>query len=215
MKEKRPFDKMSITELEEAIRAILAAQKNSIIDATKALCYLRSTKRFRENKRYAKERFETYLEDLFGVRMGTFREWTRALPFETEARRFGVGLVAKALRQCGPVGAKKALTEVSSLEEVREEKIIPREKIEQIIVKNQEPRRMAAYQAKITTDWKAMYQREQAAHDATKMLLSEARARIAELNEQVERLKNTARAFNEVRDIFDRKYEIGRMSATV
>ena len=209
MKEENPFDKKSITELEEAVRANLSTQKNSIIEATKVLTYLRTTKRYKENKRYAKEKFEAYLEDLFGVRMGTFREWTRTLPFEAEARTFGVGLVSKALRQCGPVGAKKALTEVSKLEEVRKEKIIPREKIEQIIVKNQDPRRMAAYERKVLTDWKAMYVQEKTAHDATKKLLAQARARIAELNEQVEKLKHTAKAFGEVRSIIERKYETG------
>lgn len=207
MKEESPFDKKSITELEEAVRANLSAQKNSIIEATKVLVYLREKKRWKENKRYARERFEVYLEDRFGVRMGTFREWARTLPFEAEARTFGVGLVSKTLRQCGPIGAKKALIEVSRMEEVRKEKIIPREKIEQIIVKNRDPRRMAAYERKISTDWKAMYVQEKTAHDATKKLLAEARERIAELNGQVEKLKHTAKAFGEVRSIFERKYE--------
>jgi hypothetical protein len=213
MKQENPFDKKSITELEEAVRASLSIQKNSIIEATKVLVYLRTTKRYKENKRYAKERFETYLEDLFSVRMGTFRDWMRALPFEAEARTFGVGLVSKTLRLCGPVGTKKAFTEVARLEEVRKEKIIPREKIDQIIVKNQDPRRMAAYQKKEATDWKAMYYKEATAHEATKKRLAEAREQIAELRAQVEKLKHTAEAFGEVRSIFERKYESGMQAS--
>lgn len=207
MKEVNPLDKKSIVELEAAVKNNLSSQKSAIMEATKVLSYLRTTKRYKENKRYAKEQFETYLEDLFGVRMGTFREWMRAIPFEAEARAFGIGLVSKTLRQCGPVGAKKAFMEVSKIEDVKSGKSIPKAKIEQIIVNNRDPRRMAAYERKVSTDWKALYVAERTAHDATKQRLAEATHMIDLLNEQVERLKDTATIFDEVRSIFDRKFE--------
>lgn len=210
VKESSQFDGRSIEELEQAVRQSLSTHKNAIIEAAKVLKYLRETKRFRENKRYAREIFDVYVRDLFAIDMKTYYDWTKALCFEPEAKAFGVGLVARTLRRCGPIGAKKAFTEIAKLEEVKKAKTVPIDKIDDIIVKNQSQRYMDANIKKVITDWKSLYEREREAHEGTKSRLAEARATIAELRDQVDRLKGTALAFDSVRDIVDGRFNEAR-----
>ena len=195
------YEKMKIHQLEQEARSLLAKSKSSIIEAAKILRYLQQTNRYKENERYKKERFKVYLEDQFGIRYGTYQEWVRALPFEKEASKYGVGLISKTIKSCGAVETKKVFAEVGQLEEVKK-KLIPREKIDQIIVKHQSPKYMAAIK-KEHTDWKAMYQAEMTAHEATKQRLIEAKNRIAELEDQISKLKVTASIVPQIRKIME------------
>lgn len=195
------YAKMTIQQLEQEARGFLAKSKSSIIEAAKILRYLQKTSRFKENERYRKEQFKIYLEDQFGVRYGTYQEWVRALPFEKEAESFGVGLVAKTLKRCGVAGTRRAFAEINALEDVKK-KTIPKEKIEAVIEKHQDPRRAAAIR-KEYNDWQAMYKAEAAAHETTKKKLADAANRIVELEEQVERLKMTASIVPQIRKIVE------------
>jgi hypothetical protein len=166
------------------------------------LRHLQKTSRYKENARYKKEPFKVYLEDQFGLRYGTYQEWVRALPFEKEAGLYGVGLVSKTIKRCGAAGAKRVVTEINALEELKKSKLIPRDKIEAVIEKHQSQKYMAAIK-KEHTDWKAMYQAESTAHEATKQRLIEAKKRIAELEDQISKLKVTASIVPQIRHLVE------------
>jgi predicted nucleic acid-binding Zn-ribbon protein len=79
---------------------------------------------------------------------------------------------------------------------------IPRDKIEAVIEKHQTPKHMAAIK-KEHTDWRAMYQAESTAHEATKQKLKEARKLIAELEDQISKLKVTASIVPQIRHLVE------------
>jgi len=195
------YDEMSITQLENAVRKALKRFKCGIIEAAKLLRYLQRTNRYKENARYAKEPFKVYLDDQFGVRMGTYMEWVKALPYEKEAETFGVGLVSKTVSTCGKKGAERAFAEISALEEVKK-KSVPREKIEEIIEKHTDPKRKEAAK-KERNDWRAMYVTERAAHLATKAELQKAQKTIIEQAEQIRKLTKNGEIMLEVKRIMN------------
>ncbi|MFA5457763.1 MAG: hypothetical protein WC261_09065 [Synergistaceae bacterium] len=53
------------------------------------------------------------------------------------------------------------------------------------------------------TDWRAMYQAESTAHEATKQKLKEARKLIAELEDQISKLKVTASIVPQIRHLVE------------
>lgn len=193
------YEKLKITEIENRVRKLLAQSKSSIIEAAKILRHLQKTSRYKENERYKKEPFKVYLEDQFGLRYGTYQEWVRALPFEKEAGLYGVGLVSKTIKRCGAVGAKRVFTDIAQLDTKKQ---APRAKIETIIEKHQDPKRMNAIK-KEYNDWRAMYQAESTAHEATKQRLIEAKKRIAELEDQISKLKVTASIVPQIRHLVE------------
>jgi hypothetical protein len=197
------YEKMKIHELEQKAREHIATSKTSIVEATKILRYLEKTSRYKENTRYKNEMFKVYLEDQFGIRYGTYQERVRALQFEKEMGSYGVGLVAKIIRTCGNLGANRVFNDVRNLEETKKNPV-SREKIDQIIEKHQDPKRMAIIK-KDHTDWRAMYQAEANAHEETKMRLREANQRIKELEEQINKLKVTASIVPKIREIMENR----------
>jgi predicted nucleic acid-binding Zn-ribbon protein len=70
------------------------------------------------------------------------------------------------------------------------------------IEKHQSQKYMAAIK-KEHTDWKAMYQAESTAHEATKQRLIEAKKRIAELEDQISKLKVTASIVPQIRHLVE------------
>ena len=183
------YEKMTITQLESAVRKALTEYKCGIIEAAKVLRYLQETNRYKENVRYSKEQFKVYIDDQFGVRMGTYMDWIRALLYEKEAETYGVGLVSKTIKICGKKGAVRAFTEIATLEEVQKKRV-PREKIDDIIAKHTDPKRKAI--KKTHNDWKTQYMAEVKMHEETKRQLKVAQGIIAEQIEQIRKLKVSA-----------------------
>ena len=195
------YEQMTITQIESAVRKALAKSKSSIIEATKLLRYLQKTNRYKENIRYAKEQFKLYLDDQFGIRMGTYMDWVKALPYEKEAATYGVGLVSKTVKICGAKGAKRAFTEIAALEDVKK-KCVPREKIDDIIAKHVDPKRKAAAK-KVHNDWKTQYIAEVKAHEVTKQNLRKSHETIAAQAEQIRKLKRSAEIMLEVKRVME------------
>ena len=184
------YEEMNITQLESAVRKALTEYKCGIIEAAKVLRYLQYTNRYKENVRYSKEPFNVYLDDQFGVRMGTYMDWVRALPYEKEAKIYGVGLVSKIIKICGKKGAARTFAEIAALEEVKK-KSVPRKKIDDIIAKHINPKHKAT--EKTHNDWKMQYMAEVKMHEETKRQLKVAQGIIAEQIEQIRKLKVSAK----------------------
>jgi hypothetical protein len=198
-KEPTKYDALSIGDLEGKVEKMFTLSRESQREMYEVLEYLRTSGRFKENHRYKKTSFWDYLEDRFTIRQGTYRENVRAfLKFPEYAVEYGVGIVTKIDRVCGSKKIGKVLDEITK-EAATRKKSINRAFIEAIIQKH----RIAPAITKTITDWRAMYEAERAAHDATKVNLKIAVAKVKELQEQVEKLKETAGVLDRVRVFID------------
>lgn len=188
------YDGQDIQTLESEVRNNLATSREAQAEMIEILVYLKTSSRYKENKRYSKESFTIYLTDCFGIREHTFQDWQRAVTlFKDEVIKHGIGLVAKTLKLCGPNRTKIVFSEINRLEDIKKAKSIPREKIEIIIQNN----RKTAKIEKTYTDWRAMYEQEKLTHARTFEAYREAKETIKELEAQIAKLKATARKVTE------------------
>ena len=194
------YDKIVLAQLETRVVTLHSMSRESQKEMYEILEYLRVSVRFRENPVNKKSTFWQYLDDRFTILENTFRQNVRAFNKYPEASvKHGVGLVAKIGRQCGGPKTKAVLSEIKAADEKRKTPLT-RANIETIIQKHAKPK----IEKKIT-DWQSMYHRELAAHDQTKESLRVAVARVHELSDQVEKLKNTALVVSGIRDVFEKQ----------
>jgi len=201
-----PFAGLPISDLESYVDNCIVDARVAQKEMVEVLLYLKVTGRYKENKRYERATFYQYIEDRFNIRKGTYMEMQRAFAkFPQETVEFGVGLVSKVIRQCGPVRSGKVLADLLKAKETAKTEL-KRAKIEKIIQDNTTRRIKKSF-----TDWRAMYEAEAAAHQKTKDDLSAAYARINELEEQVVRLERTAERYSEIRRVFEQpiRCEVG------
>jgi len=208
---KERYDGKTIDELQDIARKSQTGLREAQVEMVMVLYYLKTTHRYKENRRYAKASWKTYIEEMMGIREGTFGEWARAIiNYPEEVKRHHIGLVSKVVRQCGPVKAQRAFTEINKVvDTAKKDGPAVAEKIEKVIDANRAKPRVK----REVTDWKAMYEREAAAHEATKGKLKEALAVVKDLTDQVEKLKKTAETFVKVRDIFEHHYDKNSVQA--
>lgn len=193
-----PYDTLSITDLERKVVELSALSRESMREMYTLLEYLRTSSRYKENPSYKKATFWQYIEDIFTIREGTYRENSRAFTkFPEYAVEYGVGIVAKVDRLCGGAKVSKVMDEIKR-ENLSHKKPLSRSSVENIIQKYRATPRIS----KTITDWKAMYEAESARHETTKTNLKIALAEIKELHDQVSKLKSAAQKFNDMRDVF-------------
>lgn len=196
---KKKYDAKSIGDLEASVERSFTLSKEHQREMYVCLEYLKMTSRFRENTRYKKATFWTYLSDRFTIREGTYRENVRAFcNYPDFAVEYGVGLVTHIGNACGSKKIAKVISEITKEEQVRK-KPLNRANISGIISKHA----TVKIEKKIT-DWHAMYEHEKLAHETTKQSLKLALAQVKELTEQVEKLKVTAETVTSIRNLFDR-----------
>lgn len=119
------------------------------------------------------------------VRQRAYYENTRILAkYPLYAEKYGIGLVAKMDRECGPMRVEKVMASIHK-EESEKKTPLTRKGIGAIIEKYRKTDRTE----RVSTDWKSMYEREKAAHDATKVSLGVAIKTMAELCILIEKLK--------------------------
>ena len=174
------------------IEAEIGKNQDLSFDAQKrmtlALSYLRITNRYKENPQYKNSTFETYLKGQFNMRLGTFLEKERAIiRFPEEAKKYGIGLVAKVKRV---VGAKKESAVFKEIKESQGKLPIKQAKIEAIIQKYAPAKEKKAP----AVNWKMKYDLEVLAHMETKTALQTAKA-------QIEKLKATVLELRPLRDM--------------
>jgi hypothetical protein len=209
-KEVKPtkFDPFNITELEAKVVQLSSSARESQKEMYEILEYLRMSGRYKENPGYKKASFWEYLDDVFSVRQGTYRENVRAYgKYGLFAVEYGVGLAAKIDRVCGTIRSKKVMDEISKTN-ASHKKPISRAKIEQIIQNNRDTKKIE----KKYVDWKQMFDEESMAHEKTKAELKAAYDTIMELTEQVEKLKTTAKTFGTIRNIFEQYEETAQQA---
>lgn len=198
---KKKYDGKLIDVLEtQAGECRLLSRKNDR-EFIEILYYLKVTNRYKENKRYCKETFYSYIKDRFSLLKGTFEEKRKVYgDYPDEAGIYGPGLVAKTLKVCGSQNVKEVFTQICKAEENRKTPL-SRERIDSIIEQNRTEIK------KEIKDWRAMYLAEVAAHEKTKVYLQEAMKKVKLLEGQIERLKKTAESFSVIRKTVEAHYQ--------
>lgn len=192
------YSKQTITELESVAKTSLSNMKEAQIEMISVLYYLKTTSRFKENKRYSKSSWTTYIEEFIGMRSGTFDEHVRAIiNYPEEVKKHHIGLVSKISAKCGAAKAPKVFTEINKLIEAsHKEGPAIKDKIDKIINANLKLPMLT----KTHNDWEGMYKREMTAHDVTRRELAEANLKVKELTEQVRKLKDSLLKLNKLKD---------------
>lgn len=184
-KVKEFYDALKIENIEANIESSQRAVKSYQATMIEGLMYLKVTRRYKENKRYAQESFSTYVQDRFGITPRTFEDHAKAVEiFRPMVLKHGIGLVSKIVSRCGKQGAVKVFKDIEKGNQ-DDARPISREKIEQSIEAHKQKENNPA----IKTDWRTLYGQEKAAHETTKELLKSAHQTIGELNDQITRLK--------------------------
>lgn len=199
-KEPGKYDGMTLIVLETKIDELHLLSKESQKDMYEILDYLRTSGRYKENEMYARSNFWKYIEDRFSILEGTFRQNKDIFEKHPEtAVKYGQGLIAKIRRKCGKEKTKTVLDQIEKKEKSLKKRIL-RNQIEEIIETNKKPENPDKIKTTIS-DWKSMYHRECTLHEKTKESLRDAMSEIAELHDQVKKLKKSAKKIGFIRDI--------------
>ncbi|OGP46229.1 MAG: hypothetical protein A3K30_03925 [Deltaproteobacteria bacterium RBG_13_51_10] len=200
---KAKYDGKDIAYLEKQVEDNRSLSRESQKEMFLILYYLKLYGGYKKNKRYAKTSFYNYIEDRFLIREGTYNEMQRAyVKFPVQSVEYGVGVVSKILRVCGPIRTKETFTE---MDKANEQKTINRATIEKIIQKHKDPERVK--EASEHKDYKNLYEKLLTVYEKTKESLKEAIAQIKELEEQNKRLKETVKKYSEIRRIVGQSKE--------
>lgn len=189
MSKKKPepnqYDSMPIQDLKEMVTATRMKSREYLKEMYTILEYLRTTNRYKEDKMYAKSSFWVFIETEWNIREGTYRENVKVFTkYPDQAMKYGVGLPAKIVKQCGAMKAKEVFTKLEQ-EEKRIGRMPQRAKIDAIIEQNRDKGKIKH----TYTDWQAMYEVEKANHAETKAMLSEANWKVIGLQDQIDKMK--------------------------
>jgi len=175
---KENYGKLTIKQLEERalkLQHSIVEEKGRFIEI---LAYIELTRLWRKNPLHSKSSFAVYLADIYNLRIGTYRrEKTAFLNFPDEAKKYGVGVVARIQKDCGAVNTKIVLKELDE-KVVALKTPIKREQIETIILKHTPPKTEKSTLPKAYWEERAMKAEKE---------LQASRARIKELEAQLER----------------------------
>jgi hypothetical protein len=151
------------------------------------LYYLRKTKRYRENPVYKNAGFSTYISGVFMMNETAFENERRAyVIYPEQSKKLGPGVVSKAIKVCGLRGAEKPLETIMSMPKADA-------KTASDLIEASRPKRDVEFIAKSPT--KSELRKEIEEHLQTIHAQAE---EIDELTEQVNRLKKTVIAKNEI-----------------
>jgi hypothetical protein len=209
MEEEKKFGKMNIGEIEGKIRKLSLMSKENQFEMYRYLEYLRMSERYKENPQYKKSSFWQYVQDMFNILQNTYRENVFAFfKFPEHTKQYGVGLITKIQRECGKLKVDTVIAEIKKEAELRK-KPFPRNKIDEVILRYRSPDKKKPEKV----DWKALYEHERIAHENTKKALKDAMMRIKELNEQIAKLKESAKKLHQIKTFI--KEEIPRKQQQV
>jgi len=99
---KTQYDKVKVSAIEADCKNALSISALNRGDFILKLYYLETTKRFKENKVYKNDTFETYIMRLFNLRYSTFnRERFAFIAHPVATAKWGAGLIDKIKNDCG------------------------------------------------------------------------------------------------------------------
>ncbi|MEN6468027.1 MAG: hypothetical protein ABFD45_03620 [Smithella sp.] len=186
MVDEEKLKSMSIDSIEEIIDNCIRDARRVQKEMIEILIYLKTSGRWKENKLYSsRASFDQYVEDRFNIRKNAFLEMQTAfIKFPSETIEYGIGLVCRVRRLCGPIKTAKVFRQIETTKNNLKTNI-KRDHIEKIIMENA----TIDINPKEKTDWENLYKTEFAKHENTKMKLKEALDIIEQLKEQISKLK--------------------------
>ena len=201
------YQSKTIEELEAMVVARGKEKTDAHIEQIRILEHIRTAHRWRENPRYARESFWTYLSDRFNIRPSTYDKSRLAvLKWPDATREYGVGVIAKIKDHCGAKQTEKVIRELdiakaktkNGLKRDKIESIINAHKIEKSDIQSPQPRKTAAY-------WKAQHDQVLADLEKAKATISALMDENRELTAQIEKLKFTAQRYDQIRNVINSK----------
>lgn len=106
-----------------------------------SMYYLKFTGRFREDLTYKKETFESYINERFNLRIGTYdQECWAFIKYEDASKKHGTGLINKIKKMCGPGNVVKVIAAIDSAEK-NSKFPLSMSKKKKIILKSAKPRK--------------------------------------------------------------------------
>jgi uncharacterized protein YbgA (DUF1722 family) len=177
------YENMNISELETTLKVMSEsgrAERKRLIDI---LDYVKKHGRWKENPRYAKTDFYTWLDDNFYISKNDFLDEYRAYSiFPDLTKEYGVGLVMKvwkAARQKNVTKVFARIKETEAIVSVGDKRAHIANVIETYRVSPAKNNNGISSR----THWKEMYEKEVLAHEKTKKELASARKELARLND--------------------------------
>lgn len=117
---KKAYDYMKIEGLEESICDVRDLRERTHKTLITVLYYLERTKRYKENKAFAKSSFAVYLRDRFNISESEYRRSRMAyVSFPDEAEKHGVGFVSRVVSRCSAADAPKVFKSIDKLQKDR------------------------------------------------------------------------------------------------
>jgi len=174
----RLYDKLTLSQIEVGIKTdgkdLIALDKRMI----GKLWYIKYTFKWRDDPRYKKVSFGSYLDDKFKIREATFDEKLRIYAkYGEDALDLGVGLISKIKKKCGVLKTPTVIKEIK-LKAKRLKNPITRLQVEEVINEFKKPEKIKPHKV----DWRYRYEMKNKEH-------VEALEVMAELAEQNSRLK--------------------------
>lgn len=96
------YDRQPLVAVESVARQYQTVEVDAHRNLVNVLSYLEHTRRYKENKTFARASFETYLQTRWNLPYRTYQESKTAYLRHPEmTERYGIGVVVNALRRCG------------------------------------------------------------------------------------------------------------------
>ena len=132
---RKHYDEKPIEELEDlASNATTAWFENGILFIN-MMFYLERTRRYKENKRFAKSTFEEYIRIRHGLQPKKYyRDRLAYVNYPQETKEYGVGFVEKVKRKCGVLNFPKVVKDIKKAEKNKEPLV--QQEINEIIEKH-------------------------------------------------------------------------------
>ena len=178
---KAQYRDKKLSEIEVIASNNLDQSVNNRRDFILALYYLQFTSRFRENKAYKNYTFETYINERFHLRLGTYNEKRWAFIKHKDASiKYGAGFVSKIKRECGAGNVKKVVAEIDT-ESKKVKKPLTRNKKDAITLKYALPKKEVPVK-KSDSIW-------QSELDLAKSVIQDQNKLISDQTKQIKKLK--------------------------
>lgn len=182
---KSKYDGKQIDEIESIATATQNSANTARREFVEILFYLRHTKRYRENPQYSKATFGAYIRGVYMMSETTFEQERKMyICFASETKKFGPGVVSKAVKRLGATKAVKVLKRLP--QNTRIERI-------NTVIESEAPKKKPAPAADIRTRDQLLSEIESLKAD-----VRERDRIIAERDEQIAKLKASLMVYKEI-----------------
>ena len=191
------YGKLTLTQLEDAVKSNAKDLVNLDKVIIGKLWYIKFSLLYREDPRYKKVSWASYLDDKFKIRERSFDSKLRIYAkYGDDATDLGVGLISKVEGRCGVLNTPSVIKEIKDKRKSLK-KPITRMQIEKVINEHSKPTKIRPHKI----DWRHRFEVKDKENKENLGL-------VEELTKQNEKLKNRVRELegveNMMRDYFQK-----------